>query len=190
MMRVKGLDWQGFETACRRLERMVEESGYEYDTLVGIARGGDYVAANFSRGVRFSVSARRPGTRAKEGELIRRAIGMMPEWLADLLRIVESEIGELRSKFKRKEIRQVCIDENLLRRMSAGDRKVLIVDDAADSGLTLRLVAEALKAAGGDHEPEIRTAVIAMTRKNCNPAPDYRISEPGTLIRFPWAPDS
>ena len=65
-------------------------------------------------------------------------------------------------------------------------RKVLIVDDAVDSGATMLAVAEALREA--NPEAEIRTAAITVTTPKPLITPDYSMYK--DLIRFPWSMDA
>ncbi len=89
------------------------------------------------------------------------------------------------------------------RRISGGDRpkihipfgpserarKILVVDDAVDSGYTLSHVLEAVKAvlpAGA----EVRSAVITVTTDDPLVMPDFYLYNDKTLVRFPWAMDA
>lgn len=66
--------------------------------------------------------------------------------------------------------------------------RILIVDDAVDSGATLLRVAETLRSASP--EAQIASAVITVTTRNPAIKPDYTLYNDRTLIRFPWSADN
>lgn len=61
-------------------------------------------------------------------------------------------------------------------------KKLLVVDDVADSGRTLALVIDLLKA----HTSEVRSAVI-YTKPRTIVQPDYSWRETDKWINFPWS---
>ncbi|KRA22526.1 phosphoribosyltransferase [Microbacterium sp. Root61] len=61
-------------------------------------------------------------------------------------------------------------------------RRVLLVDDVADSGRTLALAVELLRTAGAD----VRSATI-FTKPGSIAMPDYSWKETGLWIDFPWS---
>ncbi|OZD57254.1 phosphoribosyltransferase [Rhodococcus sp. 06-1460-1B] len=61
-------------------------------------------------------------------------------------------------------------------------KKLLVVDDVADSGRTLALVIDLLKA----HTAEVRSAVI-YTKPRTIVQPDYSWRETDKWINFPWS---
>lgn len=61
-------------------------------------------------------------------------------------------------------------------------RRVLLVDDVADSGRTLALAVELLRAAGAD----VRSATI-YTKPGSIALPDYSWKETSLWIDFPWS---
>jgi len=66
-------------------------------------------------------------------------------------------------------------------------RKILIIDDAIDSGKTIFQIKELLKLkTKGD--PEIFISVISWTLKESIVQPDAFVYK-GSLIRFPWSKD-
>ena len=66
---------------------------------------------------------------------------------------------------------------------------LLVIDDAVDSGLTLKYVVGVLRASC-NFPVEIFTAAITATRVSAERAvdPDFVLFD-GTLIRFPWSTD-
>ena len=69
-----------------------------------------------------------------------------------------------------------------------GFRSILIVDDAVDSGKTLKTIVDEVRKKY--LTAEIKTAVITVTTKQPIILPDYYLFYNHTLIRFPWSADS
>ncbi|MGV8874950.1 MAG: phosphoribosyltransferase [Rhodococcus sp. (in: high G+C Gram-positive bacteria)] len=72
--------------------------------------------------------------------------------------------------------------EPLLDTDSIVGKKLLVVDDVADSGRTLALVIALLKA----HTPHVKSAVI-YTKPRTIVQPDYSWRETDKWINFPWS---
>lgn len=185
-MKVITVDEEGFGKMCQCLEKEVLDSGYMFDTLVGIARAGVYVADRFDAGNKFIITSQRSGTSAKKGILVS-ILRVLPAFVNGFLRCVEAKLLEMKDRFRNPELKKIDIDPLLRQRLAQGGRKVLVVDDAVDSGLSLLSVVEAMKIVSNDNE--IRTAVITVTRKKPMVDPDYALFRDSTLIRFPWAVD-
>lgn len=66
--------------------------------------------------------------------------------------------------------------------------KILIVDDAIDSGTTATSVRNAISSLNPD--AEIRIAVITVTQPYSLKFADFYLYGDGTLIRFPWSIDN
>jgi len=70
-------------------------------------------------------------------------------------------------------------DKDLLK-----DKNVLIVDDIADSGATIKFVCELLMK---DYfVKDVKTAVILTNKVNCKYYPDYSNQDIDAWIDFPW----
>lgn len=182
-MRVMTLDPAAFDAACLRLEADAAAAGVP-DLVVGIATGGDRVAARmFVEVPHVSVSLRRPSTPRKERAgalfgLLRR----MPRRVADLLRMAEARI--LVSRPAR--VLPLTLPPDVSAAI-AGARRVLVVDDAVDSGATLRAVLDAVGSVAGDRE--VRSAALTVTTRHPLATPDHALWREGVLIRFPWSKD-
>ncbi len=180
-MKVLTLDDVGFARCVARLEAMT--SAFAPDLVVGIASGGVRVAEGMWRDVAHGqVCVRRPGTAVKNrvpllGGVLRR----LPRCVADWLRIVEARLF-----VSRRRVTPLVLDEGVTAMVSAA-RRVLVVDDAVDTGVTLRRVVDAIGGVGG--EREVVTAVITVTTRKPLVVPDFCVYNDGTLIRFPWSKD-
>ncbi len=185
-MKVITVNEEGFWKMCQCLEKEVLDSGYMFDTLVGIARAGVYVADRFDAENKFIITSQRSGTSAKKGILVS-ILRVLPAFVNGFLRCVEAKWLEMKDSFRNRELKKIDLDPLLRERLAQGACKVLVVDDAVDSGLSLLSVVEAMKIVSNDNE--IRTAVITVTRKEPMVEPDYALFRDSTLIRFPWAVD-
>jgi len=190
-MRVFTLCDNEFSRACADLSAQVLESGYRYDLLVGIATGGAIVAREMPAPLRVEVRRQRPSTRAKQ-RLAGRLLRHMPRPLSDLLRLAESRLYALMARHHKPVVPEVTLDEKTLATLGAltgrdGKPRILIVDDAVDSGATMLGVLRAVAAAAP--AAEIRTAAITQTRDNPLIRPDYLHFAERVLVRFPWSAD-
>lgn len=64
---------------------------------------------------------------------------------------------------------------------------LLVVDDAVDSGRTLRAVLESI--AREHPDLRVKSAVVTVTTPRPEAMPDYCMFNDGTLVRFPWSAD-
>lgn len=182
-MKVTTLNDEAFSEACRRLEERTRSFGP--DLVVGIATGGELVAGRMFASVpHVSVESRRPTTAAKERcggvwRLVRR----LPLWMRNSLRIAEAR---MLSAGKPREVGAVELSPDAVAAI-AGAGRVLIVDDAIDSGATMARVLEAVRGVGG--ERQTATAVINVTTKKHLVEPDYRLYVDRRLVRYPWSKD-
>ncbi len=187
-MKVLTLIGEDFENACLRLASEVESSGFCPDVIVGIKTGGDmigrYIARFFPAACYVTVEASRPGTSAKRGKS--RILSRLPYCITDFLRIAESKI--LRLLESGYESRNVAIDVDVKcnELMNKNGCKVLIIDDAIDSGATLRQVKGKLR--NDFPECNYRSAVITVTTSLPVEKPDFWLFD-NMLIRFPWSTD-
>ena len=187
-MRVITLDDKAFSRACADLAAQVLASGYRYELLVGIATGGAIVAREMPAPLRVEV---RPSTRAKQ-RLAGRLLRHIPRPLSDRLRLAESRLYALMARHHKPVVPEVTLDEKTLQTIRGlNDReerpRILIVDDAVDSGATMLGVLRAVAAAAP--AAEIRTAAITQTRDNPLIRPGYLHFAERVLVRFPWSAD-
>jgi hypoxanthine phosphoribosyltransferase len=182
-MRVLTLNNSSFLQHCRRLEALATD--YAPDLVVTIATGGDIVGSNiFDRVPHVSVRCQRVTTkaRAKMG-FIDKIIKILPKGVNNLLRMVEAKCLSLTKPS------QHSLTLSTKQQQKLGDaEKILIVDDAVDSGATLSTVIEAIERLPGKRN--LRTAVITVTTSSPLVMPDFFIYNNHTLIRFPWSADA
>jgi hypoxanthine phosphoribosyltransferase len=182
-MKVLTLYNSDFNVICAKLEALAAD--YNPDLVVTIASGGDYVGANiFGTVTHVSVRCGRRGTPAKKKSvLLNRFVKHLPRRVNDVLRMVEARILSLRKP----KLVDISLSEDVKRKLVAAER-VLVVDDAVDSGATLIAVLDAVYKAAGSSK--VRSAAITVTTEKPMVMPDYFLYHDETLIRFPWSIDA
>lgn len=186
-MKVVTLAGLDFRDACGRLAAKVSQV-YVPDLVVAIATGGVHVAdAMYDAAAavpRADVCLRRQSSGRKDrAGLLFAILRHLPVRVTDWLRIAEARRLARRSPAAP---RRIILDPDVRRAVGKASR-VLIVDDAVDSGCTLRDVVAAIAAEPGDRQ--VRSAVITVTTDFPVAVPDFALYRDSTLIRFPWSKD-
>ena len=186
-----------FDAACRRLLDIASRFG-DPDLVVGIHSGGWHVARAMARALPaatpvLGVTCRRPGTSAKQRmPLLRPVLRCLPRFASDTLRRLEHHLVTARRRPETR--RALVLDQVELMALAAElavwpqARRLLVVDDAVDSGVTLDCVLRALH----DLVParvRVESAVITVTTPAPAVLPDYTLYR-GALCRFPWSMDA
>lgn len=183
------------ERDAHRLAVLVR-SEFEPQLVVGIRTGGAVVAKlmDFEPGtLLMECSMRRPGsTSSGRLGLSAHIAGRIPYAIADALRRLEDAALSRRGPERRDvspALRAALRDVADVSRMNAVKR-VLVVDDAVDSGATLQCVHSELDRALASDDIEIRTCAVVSTREfdKVLESPDYVLYR-GLLCRFPWSHD-
>lgn len=183
-MRVMTLHSDAFGAACLRLE--AESRPFMPDLVVGIANGGVHVAERMFAGVpHASVRCRRVDSDSKDraGRLFG-IVRKLPVWMRDLMRKAEALM--LARRGADNAVRTVECGAEAASLIAASHR-ILVVDDAVDSGHTLQTVLGRVHRLAP--EAEVRTAALTVTTPNPVVRPDYCLYRNGTLIRFTWSND-
>lgn len=192
-VKVVTLDNDSLHEAFRTLAHSIAELRPEgFDLLVGIRRGGSFVADGVSallpegypRPLRADITLQRADTGLKS-RFAAPLLHLLPRPVLDWLRIAEARV---RSFMPRKVpgIRRQATACAILPQLPPRSR-ILVIDDAIDSGSTMLSVLTALKSRYTD--PAVTVAAITVT--TCSPAvdADIFIHHDGTLVRFPWSED-
>jgi hypoxanthine phosphoribosyltransferase len=186
---------EAFEAACGDLVRMVEHD-YAPALLVGVRTGG-LVVAEAMAGLTspplpvLPLTCRRPATSFKSNfPGLRPLLSALPESLLNALRRAEHRMvsGHRRAVRPTETNLAEAIAIGNWVRVSPRGARVLVVDDAVDSGVTLATVLRTLRAAC-PNDITLRTAVITVTTRDPAVAPDYALYR-NVLCRFPWSFDA
>lgn len=192
-MKVKTLYTEEFNKECTALGHEIF-ADYDPDVIIGVLNGGGYVGRQIvqvspKETTYVEVKIQRDGTTKKEKGLIHRILQSLPYGVLNILRILESIVLEYKSKknnTKRKGT--IKLPDNVVSFLSGGEnKKVLLVDDAIDSGATLLLIKQYLMSKF--ENIDVKIAVITITTKQPLVVADYYRYYNRTLIRFPWSND-
>lgn len=194
-----------FEDACFNLASEIISDDYIPDVVIGVAKGGAKVSLPIYNYLKVSnpnikyceVMIQRPCTVFMKYIGIKNIFKFMPNICLDWLRKITIYIHEFiydhfnKGEFKRKG--HVYIPQDILYYIHHNNSKILIIDDAIDSGSTLTIinnyinstfVGPALK-----YNTQIRYAVLTTTYKNPIIKPNYCLYN-RLILRFPWAFDA
>lgn len=192
-MKVKTLNETRLRSAAQQLWRQVLDSGYAPTLVVGIERGGGYVTDAMGLtelGVAVErVRVQHATTQVKNNRGVSSLMRRLPYVVSNVLRSVEMAARH------RQTVSFDGVRDGLsptlaakLQQLPANEQtKLLVVDDAVDSGITLAKVMSALghvEKAGG----EVRSAALVVTSREPAWRPDYCLEE-RVLYRFPWSND-
>lgn len=183
-MKVKTLHKSDFEKQCQNLFSKIE---MQPDVVVGILNGGGFVLDEYKKNALgktefATVKLQRDLTKGiKRKNLLQKCLKALPNRLLDGLRRLEHH-RSLNRKLNK-------IQSDIEIKINLKPEKVntiLILDDALDSGVTIKSVIQYLQKQCLNSE--IKTAVISWTNSESIITPDYYIFK-NTLVRFPWSLD-
>ncbi|RLZ12027.1 phosphoribosyltransferase family protein [Faecalibacter macacae] len=162
--------------------------------VLGIKEGGVYLAENVFQVLRNSanqvdlkfIKCQRPSTSVKKKNEFRKAFiqtifKISPVIILDLLRNVEHYFLTKKSiEYNREIILDEIINFNLY-------DKIVIVDDAVDSGVTLQKVNNYVQSLAVK-TTKVKSLAVVITSNNAIVTPDFYLYK-DVLIRFPWSLD-
>lgn len=172
---------------CEALADEVRDDGYAMDAIVGIANGAllptRVIADRLGLPCEF-VRYRR------QGSTIKRRLGKVPglralvTWLYGFGAIAR-KLAPIIDSFNKLDTDSAKSNTDLTR--FAGSGRVLLVDDAIDSGQSIAIACEQLRKRGAT---EIRTVVITWSDKhdskaNCGVEPEYFLNR--RVQHYPWS---
>ncbi|SHH34644.1 phosphoribosyltransferase [Winogradskyella jejuensis] len=183
-MKVITLHNADFEQRCQELFSKID---VQPDVVVGILNGGGFVLNEYQKTASkntevTTVKLQRDSTKGiKKKSLLQKFLKASPNTLLDGLRRMEH-----RRNLNRK-LKEIQSDlEIKIESKPETVNTILILDDALDSGITIKSVIQSLQKRFPNSE--IKTAVISWTNSKSIIAPDYYILK-NTLVRFPWSLD-
>ena len=181
MKKILTLNCSDFKSACKKLEDNIISSGFLPDIVVGIESGGRYVADEIFAGVKHCYIAKhRPGNKSKK-VLLSKIISKLPMLATNTLRRIESCVLSVRL------LKRVQAFEGNIPSEIFDVYRILVVDDAIDTGNTMQSIVMALEKKNPN--AQISTAVIVKTLPSSRIVPDYCLYN-DVLIRFPWSNDA
>jgi hypoxanthine phosphoribosyltransferase len=193
---VRTLGRADFDAACASLMRMVAAS-YSPTLLIGIRTGGLVVAESMARAAAASLpvlplTCQRAGTATKSRlPFLHQLLAVLPRGVVDALRLLEHRLLSPRRKRLAKKPNVDHAEATAIGAQLAtthSQHRLLVVDDAVDSGVTLETVVGLLRSSC-PADTDIRSAVITVTLEAPRAEPDYALYR-GVLCRFPWSFDA
>lgn len=181
------------DDACQQLSLQVKSSGFVPTLIIGIQTGGAEVARllkrNFIEAEYCEVHISRPDTKQKGKSVTHRLLQLLPLGICNALRIAESRMREWLSRGKQPvRIGQITLPQEAENKLQQSKSpKILIVDDAIDTGATIRMAKEQLQLRYAGNE--VKVAVITVTTSAPMCEADYCLYHNRTLCRFPWSND-
>ena len=193
-MKVITLNKSNFKKACDILADKLLQSG-DITALVGVRTGGAIVAniiydrlKQHSENVEyFEVGASRYGTIAKNTSSTRMVFKFLPQAVLNVLRISEHYLVGLRMKLSKNVERSILFDKELVAYLkSLATGRVCIIDDAIDSGSTIKNILD--KCYSINPQLDYTVAVLVVTQSKPVILPDIFLYR-NVLLRFPWSND-
>lgn len=193
-MKVKTLIGNDFIKACKFLSDKVANDFYP-DIIIGVLTGGGYVGREVSNNLKTvskhiytEIRIQRKDTKKKEQGILHKVLQMLPYFMLNWLRIAEMLYeGAKAKKFNPKREGKVIFPDEVNACLQTGNCRVLVVDDAIDTGATLKLINDTIK----EKYPstDVRIAVVTVTSNHPLIEADYCLFHDKTLVRFPWSND-
>jgi hypoxanthine phosphoribosyltransferase len=190
---VQTLDKARLQRASAELAAIA--AAFEPDMLVGIRSGGYKVALEmapyFPSIPLLPFTCRRPSTKKKQSFIgLRNLLHKLPNSITNRLRICEHIVltqllAKKHSAFTA-DANELAMIKNHLQKLGPKP-KILIVDDAVDSGATLAAAVSSIKNIAPDNTT-IKTAVITVTTASPFVEPNFMLYR-YVLCRFPWSLD-
>lgn len=194
-MKVVNFDQKVFDSFLQKnLEKFLDENGN--CLVVGIKEGGIPIAKMVVKQLQkessakidfVSVTCQRPSTkRKKSNQLIKitlqKSFKILPQSILNKLRVIEYKY--LLHKAENNS-REITFPDNFDWKVYD---KILVVDDAVDSGNSLRSVLEKIEQEIIIPKTNIISLTVVVTNKQSVIVPDYYLYS-DILIRFPWSLD-
>ncbi len=193
---VQTLDERGLQAAAHQLAAQVQQD-FRPNIVLGVRTGG-YIVADLMmealpvEAILLPITCRRPSTGKKQKfSAVKDMLKALPQPITDQLRVIEHRMLTQRrspqplSAFTpdAEELAQIT---HLLS-LRGAEARVLVVDDAVDSGATLRAVLDTV-AEILPPDAVLKSAALTVTTTDPLAEPDYSAYR-YVLCRFPWSLD-
>ena len=193
-MKVITLVDEKFSQSCLLLSKKINQT-YNPDLVIGILTGGGYVGRkifnylNDNKQKKYTeIKIQRKNTAPKSKGLFKIILNYSPTFLLNWMRILESlNLEKKAQKNNPKRIGTITISDEIDIFLKESPKKILIVDDAIDSGATLNLLKEYLNM--HYNNISIKIAVITVTTPHPIIDADFYLYHNRVLVRFPWSND-
>ena len=191
---VRTLGNAGLVESARTLNNLIFKD-FIPDIIIGIRSGGYIVAEIMTKAAAhkpllLAISRRRASTQQKNKiKGLKNILRLLPYFITNKLRIIEHKRLMTKPMAQQQEFIPDANEISALRGFlqARTNSKILIVDDAVDSGATMKAVLELVRKEANS-SCTIKTAAITVTTDAPLIQPDY-ILYSHVLCRFPWSFD-
>lgn len=193
---VRTFDERGLQAAAHALGAVVLQD-YRPNIVIGVRTGGYYFAdlmmeALPVEAILLPITCRRPSTAKKQRfGMVKGALMALPHPVTDCLRVIEhkmlTEMREARPLTDYTADSDEMAQIEHLVTLRGAESRILVVDDAVDSGATLQAVCATLQSLL-PQDALLKTAALTVTTSEPLIEPDYRLYR-HVLCRFPWSLD-
>lgn len=179
--KVISLDWQSFSAACKKLRTAIDNSGFKPDAVIAIPRGGSNLLLYGWHDIpNIEIKIQKPSKLSLKKHAAK-LLKHLPLAVRDRIRIWDANrLVKRTGHMAGTAINISDIDSSI--------KKLLILDDAVDSGATLQAIVDEVKSQRPDIE--VRSAAITVTSQSPVCMPDYYLYHNSTLVRMPWSIDA
>ncbi len=163
------------------LGKQIKNSGYSPDHILYVERAGlltGFILASFFGCPISGITSKRSGTSIKSG--LKYILRLLPRSITHFLRRLEIKSSVHETNVKR----YVSCDNGL----PPAGKKILVVDDALDTGHSIAAVMDYLTSKGFARE-RIKVAVLTTTGDNPATRADFSFFDQ-VVCAFPWSYDS
>ena len=190
-MKVITLNKKLFQEKSKELFSNIEG---DFDLVIGILNGGGYLLDEFKKQNTNSATLfktikiqRESTSKIKENSIVKFILKILPYSILDRLRVNEHKSQKERPFLAPEDYSDNTVSTNLFNiEKSKKINRILILDDALDSGKTMNKVINTCKTIC--KVADIETAVIAWTNLESLTQPNYYLYKEN-LLRFPWSLD-
>lgn len=170
---------------CKKLALQIRNSDFKPSLILGIKTGGEKIAKILFNELQlencdldFCHPIRKSSLNKKSR--FKQILKYLPLFFLNWLRKLEVMI------FFKKNLRDDFLSIEFPDKLDKYER-ILLVDDAIDSGMTIKKIIEGVKSRNSN--VLLKTAVITSTQKQPIVIPEFYIYNQ-TIIRFPWSIDA
>lgn len=180
-MEFKDIDFTELSEYSRTLAQKIHDSGYIPDHVLYVERVGLFIGNEIAGYFNCSISGiytNRSGTSIKSK--LKLLFRFLPRRVTHFLRKLEikSNVHSVKSQ------RNVQVEGF----WPPKNKKLLIVDDAVDTGSSLKAVVDFLFS-NGYKNSDLKTAVLTVTQRDAAVRPNFALFE-NIGLAFPWSYDS
>ena len=193
-MEVRTLNKNALVRESQKLAQTILGSSFKPELLIGIKTGGIYVSKPLHQEIEKEyqlfyneVSLSRVSSEKKRAFRVDKILKRLPYTLLNILRNIEVFIFETTKakEYQADREKELLIDETLLQQIQ-NVTKILLIDDAIDTGTTILTIKNRILAI--KPEMEIKVAVLTTTHKEPFIRADFSLYN-RVLLRCPWAQD-